>query len=64
MYWNQPLPVNKFINTKFNNNIRCIEIKVQQMANDNYFQFNNNIRCIEIFGVTSPDARQQRLITT
>ena len=32
----------------FNNNIRCIEIKLKELVVAGDIVFNNNIRCIEI----------------
>ena len=37
----------KVIN-RFNNNIRCIEIKTQSHNHYQHLKFNNNIRCIEM----------------
>ena len=35
--------------SRFNNNIRCIEITEPKVDEPPQVQFNNNIRCIEIY---------------
>ena len=43
----------------FNNNIRCIEIVVQQSGTNTTTAFNNNIRCIEITPISVNQVVQQ-----
>ena len=48
MYWNKLILIYIFTGARFNNNIRCIEIVGEKLANATFDVFNNNIRCIEI----------------
>ena len=50
--------------TKFNNNIRCIEIADYVMDMKADCVFNNNIRCIEIDDSQHTFHKAHRLITT
>ena len=64
MYWNAVIGVILGIITMFNNNIRCIEIRVPALLILDWFLFNNNIRCIEIFVVKPRPDNRLGLITT
>ena len=48
----------------FNNNIRCIEMKISKEYYRQFQQFNNNIRCIEIKDDLGEDYDELGLITT
>ena len=52
------------MSSKFNNNIRCIEISLYSLTSNIAFAFNNNIRCIEIFEDVLFNDGSLSLITT